>query len=111
MATRQTQQKRKHAPTHPETEVQKPRGKHSKDSVFIPFLFHSNSRASSLVAEVTKDEAKLFLPTVLPNFIKAIQLADENNTIASKDYRWAFYTVSQPLIFYFPRCLTLLSPL
>ena len=101
MATRQTQRKRKNAPTRPETEVQKPRGKRSKDSrdsVFIPFLFRSDSRASSLVAEVTKDEAKLFLPTVLPNFIKAIQLTNEDDAIAAKDYRWAFYAVSQPSI-------------
>jgi len=100
MVTRQTQRKRKNAPTRPETETQKPRGKRSKDfreSVFIPFLFRSDSRASSLVAEVTKDEAKLFLPTVLPNFIKAIQLADED-AIAAENYRWAFYAVSQPSI-------------
>jgi hypothetical protein len=101
MVTRQTQRKRKNAPTRPETETQKPRGKRSRDrdfseSVFIPFLFRSPSRASSHVAEVTKDEVKLFLPTVLPNFIQAIQ---QTNNIAAEDYKdWAFYAVSQPSI-------------
>lgn len=75
MATRQSQRKRKNAPTRLEAETQKPGrkcSKDSRDSVFIPFLFHSDSQVSGLVAEVPEEKAKMFLPILLPNFIKAI---------------------------------------